>query len=120
MILVFGSLNIDLVAQVPVITGPGRNVPAQSYAAHCCGKGAKSGRRCSSNTVAKFENRTAPKISRKLIFGLLYRTIRSLTSPNAKRINGPKKFRSSTKKDFFNTIRRERSLHNRSTCESPA
>jgi hypothetical protein len=27
-----------------------------------------------------------------------------LTSPNAKRISGPKKFRSSAKKDFFNTI----------------
>jgi hypothetical protein len=26
----------------------------------------------------------------------------SLTSPRAKRINGPKKFRSSPKKDFFN------------------
>jgi hypothetical protein len=28
----------------------------------------------------------------------------SLTSPRAKRISGPKKFRSSPKKDFFNTI----------------
>jgi hypothetical protein len=28
----------------------------------------------------------------------------SLTSPRAKRINGPKKFRSSPKKDFFNAI----------------
>ena len=38
--------------------------------------------------------------------------IRSLTSPNAKRISGPRKFRSSAKKDFFNTIRHERSFHN--------
>src|SRR5450759_4299173 len=28
----------------------------------------------------------------------------SLTSPRAKRISGPKKFRSSAKEDFFNTI----------------
>ena len=40
MILVFGSLNIDLVAQVPVIPGPGRTVLAPSYATHCGGKGA--------------------------------------------------------------------------------
>ena len=40
MILIFGSLNIDLVAQVPVIAGPGRTVLAPSYATHCGGKGA--------------------------------------------------------------------------------
>lgn len=40
MILVFGSLNIDLVSQVPVIAGPGRTVLATSYATHCGGKGA--------------------------------------------------------------------------------
>ncbi len=40
MILVFGSLNIDLVARVPVIPGPGRTVLAPSYATHCGGKGA--------------------------------------------------------------------------------
>lgn len=40
MILVFGSLNVDLVARVPVIPGPGRTVLAPSYATHCGGKGA--------------------------------------------------------------------------------
>jgi ribokinase len=34
MILVFGSLNVDLVARVPVIPGPGRTVLAPSYATH--------------------------------------------------------------------------------------
>jgi hypothetical protein len=36
--------------------------------------------------------------------------MRSLTSPHAKRISGSKKFRASPKKDFFNTIRNERSF----------
>lgn len=40
MILVFGSLNIDLVARVPVIPGPGRTVLAPSYQTHFGGKGA--------------------------------------------------------------------------------
>lgn len=40
MILVFGSLNIDLVAQVPAIPGPGRTVLAPSYRTHFGGKGA--------------------------------------------------------------------------------
>jgi ribokinase len=40
MILVFGSLNIDLVALVPVIPGPGRTVMAPSYQTHFGGKGA--------------------------------------------------------------------------------
>ena len=40
MILIFGSLNIDLVARVPVIPGPGRTVLAPSYATHYGGKGA--------------------------------------------------------------------------------
>jgi ribokinase len=40
MILVFGSLNIDLVARVPVIPGPGRTVLAPSYQMHFGGKGA--------------------------------------------------------------------------------
>jgi ribokinase len=40
MILVFGSLNIDLVTRVPVIPGPGRTVLAPSYATHFGGKGA--------------------------------------------------------------------------------
>src|SRR3954452_20146508 len=40
MILVFGSLNIDLVAHVPVIPGPGRTVLAPSYRTHFGGKGA--------------------------------------------------------------------------------
>jgi ribokinase len=40
MILIFGSLNIDLVARVPLIPGPGRTVLAPSYATHYGGKGA--------------------------------------------------------------------------------
>ena len=40
MILVFGSLNIDLVARVAVIPGPGRTVLAPSYETHFGGKGA--------------------------------------------------------------------------------
>jgi ribokinase len=40
MILVFGSLNIDLVAVVPVLPGPGRTVLAPSYQTHFGGKGA--------------------------------------------------------------------------------
>jgi len=40
MILIFGSLNIDLVTLVPVIPGPGRTVLAPSYATHFGGKGA--------------------------------------------------------------------------------
>src|SRR5258707_14404441 len=73
------------------------------------------------DTVAKVENRTTLKISRKLIFRLLccclaiqrrYEgpwsisdgSIWSLTSPRVKRIRGSKKFRSSPRKDFFNTI----------------
>src|SRR5215813_3100658 len=40
MILVFGSLNIDLVARVPVIPGPGRTALAPSYETHFGGKGA--------------------------------------------------------------------------------
>ena len=40
MILIFGSLNIDLVTRVSAIPGPGRTVLAPSYATHCGGKGA--------------------------------------------------------------------------------
>jgi ribokinase len=40
MILIFGSLNVDLVARVPVIPGPGKTVLAPSYTTHCGGKGA--------------------------------------------------------------------------------
>jgi ribokinase len=40
MILVFGSINVDLVARVPVIPGPGRTVLAPSYEIHFGGKGA--------------------------------------------------------------------------------
>ena len=73
------------------------------------------------DSVEKVENRTTPKIPRKLIFWRAYRckaswrrydgpwsilseTMRSLTSPRAKRISGSEKFRTSPKKDFFNTI----------------
>src|SRR4029079_19453 len=40
MIIVFGSLNVDMVARVPVIPGPGRTVLAPSYQIHLGGKGA--------------------------------------------------------------------------------
>src|SRR4029077_11650213 len=70
--------------------------------------------------VAKVENRTTLKISRKLIFGLLCcclavqrryegpwsildESTSSLTPPRVKRISGSKKFCSSPQKDFFNT-----------------
>src|ERR1700730_7553784 len=75
------------------------------------------------DTVEKVENRTAPKISRKLILRRLDRcnapqrryegrrlflceTMRFLKSPRAKRISGPKTFRPSAKKDFFNYRRK--------------
>src|ERR1700733_10115735 len=71
--------------------------------------------------VAKVENRTTPKISRKQISRQLYRcnaphrrceglwsfsweTMRTLTSPYTKRISSPRKFRSSPQKDFCNNI----------------
>jgi hypothetical protein len=79
--------------------------------------------RSTPDTVAKVENRTTPKISQKLIFGLLCdsiafqsrqegpwsileEAIRSLTSPRVKRISGSKNFRSTPQKDFCNTIPR--------------
>jgi ribokinase len=40
MIIVFGSINIDLVARVAAIPGPGMTVLAPSYARHFGGKGA--------------------------------------------------------------------------------
>jgi hypothetical protein len=69
--------------------------------------------------VAKVENRTTPKISQKLIFGLLCGSIAfqsrqegpwsildeaiwSLTSPRVKRISGSKNFRATPQKDFCN------------------
>ena len=77
--------------------------------------------------VAKVENRTPPKISRKSIFrrryccnalrgryedrwSFLYEMMWSLTSRRAKRISGSKKIRSSAGKDFFNSIRQKRSI----------
>jgi hypothetical protein len=71
--------------------------------------------------VAKVENRTTPKISRKQISRQLHRcnalhrrcegpwsfsweTMRTLTSPYTKRISSPRKFRSSPQKDFCNNI----------------
>src|ERR1700730_631855 len=77
--------------------------------------------RSSPDTVAKVENRSAPKISRKLIFGRLCRcvafqrheegpwsilgeTISSLTSPRVKRISGSGNFCSSPQKGFCNSI----------------
>jgi hypothetical protein len=74
------------------------------------------------DTVAKVENRTTLKISRKLIFRLLCccvairrryqgpwsildKSIWSLTSPRSIRISSSKKLRSSPQKEFFNTIR---------------
>lgn len=40
MILVFGSINVDLVAKVATIPGPGKTVLAPSYQRHFGGKGA--------------------------------------------------------------------------------
>jgi hypothetical protein len=76
---------------------------------------------CRSDCVAKVENRTTPKISQKLILGLLGGSVAfqsrqegpwsildeaiwSLTSPRVKRISGSKNFRSTPQKDFCNTI----------------
>ncbi len=75
--------------------------------------------------VAKVENRTTLKISRKSIFGLLCccvalqrhyggrlsilnETIWSLTSPRVKRISGSKNFRPPPQKDFCNNICQQR------------
>src|SRR5258707_14581330 len=82
------------------------------------------GSRLLAGTVAKVENRSAPKISRKLIFGRLCRcvafqrpyggpwsildeTIWSLTSPRVKRISGSRNFCYSPQKDFCNKICQE-------------
>src|SRR3981081_2713798 len=71
--------------------------------------------------VAKVENRTPPKISRKSIFrrryccnalrgryedrwSFLYEMMWSLTSRGAGRIGGSENFRSSPQKDFCNNI----------------
>jgi hypothetical protein len=79
------------------------------------------------DTVAKVENRTTLKISRKPIFRRLHcckalqrryegpwsflsETMRSLTSTHAKPISGPRKFRPSSEKDFFNTIGAKRTF----------
>src|SRR5450755_2432750 len=79
--------------------------------------------------VAKVENRTTPKISRKSTFGLhcccsgfqchyrgpwsiLDETIWSLTSPCVKRASGSRNFPSTPQKDFCNNIGTER------TCRS--
>jgi hypothetical protein len=76
------------------------------------------------DTVAKIENRSTLKISQRPMFRRLYRcnacqaryerpwsflckTMWSLTSPRAERISGPEKFRSSSRKDFFNNIRQK-------------
>jgi hypothetical protein len=73
------------------------------------------------DSVAKVENRAAPKISRKSILRRSYRCkpysgdtkVRGrfcvkrcgpFISPRAKRISGTEKFWSSSQKDFFNTI----------------
>lgn len=75
----------------------------------------------SADIVAKVENRTTLKISRKSIFGLLCycvafqrhyggpwsildEAIWSLASPRVKRISGSKNFRSPPRKDFCNNI----------------
>jgi hypothetical protein len=85
----------------------------------------KSYFRFASDTVAKVENRSVPKISRKRSFwtfcccvafqlrwggsrSILDETIWSLTSPCVKRISGFKTFRSSPQKDFCNSIPRTR------------
>jgi len=94
---------------------PSRSRPFSSQARK------RSDARFGSDLVAKVENRTTLKISRKLIFGLLCccvafqrhygdpwsilgETIRSLTSPRVRRIGGSKNFRSPPQKDFCNNI----------------
>jgi hypothetical protein len=67
------------------------------------------------DTVAKVENRAAPKISRMSIFSSLRRCMWSLTSPHEERTSGPKKIRSSVKKDFFNTIGAKRTFEKTET-----
>jgi hypothetical protein len=79
------------------------------------------------DSVEKVENRTTPKISRKSIYSVSIATRHHsadtkvpgrfcvkrcgpFTSPRAIRISGPKKFRSSAEKDFFNNIRQKRTL----------
>src|SRR6476660_2090168 len=42
--------------------------------------------------------------ARSVPWSVLCETMRSLTSPHTKRISGPRKFRSSPKKDFCNNI----------------
>jgi len=83
--------------------------------------------------VAKVENRTTRKISRKLIFRLLCccvaiqrryegpwsildESIWSLTTPRVRRISSSKKFRSSPQKEFFNTIRQKRPVASTLFC----
>jgi hypothetical protein len=78
--------------------------------------------------VAKVENRTTLKISRKLIFELLCcwvafqrhyggprsvldKTIWSLTSPRVKCISGSRNFRSLSQKDFCNNICQHQTAH---------
>ena len=85
--------------------------------------------------VAKVENRTALKISRKSIFGLLCcrvafqrpyggpcsildEAIWSLTSPRARRISGSKNFRSPPRKDFCNNICHKRTWPHHSITSS--
>jgi len=88
------------------------------------------------DTVAKVENRSALKISRKLIFGcirdcvsfqrhwedpwsILDETLWSPTSPHARCISGSKNFRSSPQKDFCNNISHKRmSSPNRSLVDA--
>ncbi len=74
---------------------------------YCC----KSRKSIDSNSLAKVDLSTAARLCRgdtKVHGGFLCVTMWSLASPRAKRISGPKKFRSSAKKDFFNTADPER------------
>src|SRR5271156_889969 len=99
---------------------PETELPKDPESRHLQGQSACRKR---ADTVAKVENRSALKISRKLIFGclrdcvsfqrrcrwedpwsILDETIWSPTSPHARCISGSKNFRSSPQKDFCNNI----------------
>ena len=78
------------------------------------------------DSVAKVENQTTQKISRKQLdvfygsnapqepiegpWSFLCKTMWSLISPRAESISGPENFRSSARKDFFNSIPQEQTF----------
>jgi hypothetical protein len=116
--------DFDLLARMDVRYMLGSRVN-QARSGVICRHSARRGHICFAlDCVAKVENRSTPKISRKSIFGLFQRceapysayeglqsffrqTMWSLTSLRTKRISGVRKFRSSAPKDFRNSIPRK-------------